>query len=175
MKALLSIMDNKLGNEIAEEMKVHFPQFEIIEFRHDGKLFEYPGIKKAAELSIEYNEPILYLHTKGAGNPNPAQYPVRTNWYAWWSFDWYKQWSDGIICIVSGPSKETWFNSFIIYPDAANIILYKMEISKNRYYYEALPRHLNINLHSLFPNVEPEKLSNYFNRDKFIQTKVKYD
>lgn len=166
MKALLSIMDNPKGNEIAEEMKSKFKDFEIIEFRHDGKLFEYPGIKRAAELSIETNEPILYIHTKGAANVNSAQPWVRSQWYLWWNKPWYNRWHDGMIAIMTGPTGQTWFNSFILYPDAAKTILDKMEINENRYYYEELPHNIGVKVHSLFQNVEPEHTSNYLNEDK---------
>jgi hypothetical protein len=159
-------MDNARGNEIAEEMKSKFKDFEIIEFRHDGKLFEYPGIKRTAELSLEYNEPILYLHTKGAGNNNTAQPWVRSQWYKWWHKPWYNKWHDGLIAIMTGPTGQTWFNSFIIYPNAAKIILDKMEVSENRYYYEELPHNIDVPYHSLFQNVEPLETSNYLNDDK---------
>ena len=46
-----------------------------------GKLFEYPALKYAIQMAIDISAPVLYLHTKGAGNPVRgtapcAAYPV---------------------------------------------------------------------------------------------------
>lgn len=64
---------------------------------------------------------------------------------------------------MTGPTGQTWFNSFIIYPDVAKIILDNMVISEDRYYYEELPHNIGIEVHSLFKNVEPTAISNYLN------------
>lgn len=43
MKALLSIMNTDRGNRIAAEMIARFSAaYDIVEYRHDGKQFEYP-------------------------------------------------------------------------------------------------------------------------------------
>lgn len=118
------------------------------------------GILLAAELSIGSNEPVLYIHTKGAANDNAAQPWVRALWYKYFIKDraWLDRFSDGLCCIVLGPTGQTWFNAFVIYPDAAKSIKDNMILSDNRYYYEELPHNININVHALHYNVKPERI-----------------
>lgn len=144
MKLLLSILDNKLGNVIAEEIKSNMNKFDIVEFKHNGKLYEYSGILKAAKLSLKLNEPVLYMHTKGAANQSSFQAAVRQLWYDYWNDDimFNTTFNKGITTIYLGPEGQTWFNSFVIYPDAAKQIVKEMIKSNNRYYYEELPKHI---------------------------------
>lgn len=118
------------------------------------------GILRAAELSIGSNEPVLYIHTKGAVNDNAAQPWVRAIWYKYFIKDraWLDKFSDGLCCLVLGPDGQTWFNAFVIYPDAAKAIKDNMILSDNRYYYEELPHNININVHALHYNVKPEHI-----------------
>ena len=173
-KCLLSIMDNERGNQIAKEM-VSFlaTKYEIIEFRHDGTKYEYPGILMAAKLSKEYNEKILYIHTKGAGNPNSAQPWVRMFWYYFLAQhnEWLNEHNDGIQCILLGKEKQTWFNAFMINPDAAEIIINNMEETNDRYYYEQLPEKIKINnVYALAYDVKPEEIGKVV---KELEKKIK--
>lgn len=74
MIVVLGCLMNETGKLIKEEM------LSILKKEHDvfcveqeppGKLFEYPAIHTAAKMSVEMNEPVLYLHTKGSGNKIP--------------------------------------------------------------------------------------------------------
>lgn len=157
-KCLLNILDNDAGNKIAEEMKEQLSKvYEITEFRHDGKKFEYPGIYKAASMAKELSEPVLYIHTKGAGNPNYAQPWVRKVWYYFFvnHNKWLNRHNTGIQCILLGPNKQTWYNAFVINPNVADTIMNEMEISEDRYYYEELPNKLNLDVWALAYDIDP--------------------
>lgn len=72
------------GKKIKEEMlKWLNPNYNVLCIKQEppGKLFEYPALKYAIKIAIELNQPVLYIHTKGAGNPVRgtapcAAYPV---------------------------------------------------------------------------------------------------
>lgn len=43
MRAVLSILNTERGNRIAAEMIAQFSAaYDVVEYRHDGKKFEYP-------------------------------------------------------------------------------------------------------------------------------------
>ena len=73
MLAVLGCLMNEAGKKIKAEMLEKLKEHNIfcVEQEPPGKLFEYPGIKCAAKMAIDMNEPILYIHTKGAGNLVP--------------------------------------------------------------------------------------------------------
>lgn len=77
MLAVLGVLKTEAGIEIKKEMlswleKEH--DVLCIEQEPPGIEFEYPAIKTAIRLSIDMNEPVLYLHTKGAANKIPLNY-----------------------------------------------------------------------------------------------------
>ena len=70
---ILGVLDTPRGHEIKEELINWFSNdYEIECVVHDGSQYEYSAIKRAIELSVESNAPVLYIHTKGAWNINPA-------------------------------------------------------------------------------------------------------
>lgn len=70
---VIGILDTPRGVEIGDELIQAFQEdYFIIPVVHNGSRFEYPAIKCALEESARINEPVLYIHTKGAGNGNPA-------------------------------------------------------------------------------------------------------
>ena len=73
MLVVLGCLLNERGKKIKEEMLDALKEHRIITVDQEppGKLFEYPGIRTAAKASIDFNEPVLYIHTKGAGNAVP--------------------------------------------------------------------------------------------------------
>lgn len=133
--------------------------FDILYIEQDppGVLYEFPALISTIKLAIEMNEPVLYIHTKGASDPNNMWYqkPVKKLWELEFGteklFDNYdKALGDTpkIVCPLRGPKKETWYNGFIINPEAAKILKNIIKtpeqlkdsnknISANsRYYYE---------------------------------------
>lgn len=159
MKCIFSIMDNDNGLYIADEMNEWLkPQFDVIEVHHNGKEFEWPGIKATADLSIQTNEPVLYIHTKGAAHGNQAQSPIR-NW-------WKKELTHNIgayvealkthdvVCPISGKENHTWFNMFIAKPNAWKAIYKELLEPKldNRYFYEDMWINTDIDVYGVLCN-----------------------
>lgn len=83
MLCILGVLKTAKGIQIKEEMLAWLNRMHdvfCVEQRTPGKMFEYPAIYYAIMLSIEMNEPVLYVHTKGAANYAWYQIPVREMW-----------------------------------------------------------------------------------------------
>lgn len=154
----MGVLKTEKGLIIKERITNYLkPRFNIlyIEQEPPGVLFEYPAIKYALKLSIEMNEPVLYIHTKGAANPFNSWYqtPVKKLWEQEFGTDkvntTYKKVccnEPKIICPIAGSAKQTWWNGMIINPAAAKIILPTLKTPdmcrsrgvnpNSRYYYE---------------------------------------
>lgn len=146
---VFGILRTKEGLKIKDEMlKWLQPLYDVIcvEQEPPGIEFEYPAIKKALELSIEKNQPVLYIHTKGASNTAEVyQSYVRKIWQKLFGHvERQKQCfsaldnSPMVLCPYTGISKATWFNAFIVNASAAKIALahIKKPSECNRYFYE---------------------------------------
>ena len=113
---------------------------------YPGKLYEYPALKYAQELSIKYSKPVFYVHSKGAFNDNPSQLDVRALW--WHIF--FTRYDDcinalkhnDVICPFTGASKITWFNGFIATPAGWSNV--KIQTETDRYIFESLWTHREI-------------------------------
>lgn len=71
------------GQMIAEEMLMWLkPNFNVFVIRHDGTTFEYAALKFLQNLikSGTYNEPVFYLHTKGAYHVRKESEATRRMW-----------------------------------------------------------------------------------------------
>lgn len=152
MLCVFGILKTEYGLKIKEEMLEWLsPLYDVLQIEQEppGVLFEYPAIQYTMKLSIETNEPVLYIHTKGAGHPN--------GWYnkgvlKVWKMEFGEkqraeeifnfinhQKSPTVVCPFTGKSKATWFNAFVVNPSAAKIILDNLKTPnecKDRYYYE---------------------------------------
>lgn len=141
MKCIFSIMNCPLGNKIANEMIVWLkPLFDVTEVYHNGKEWEWPGINAACALSLSINEPVLYIHTKGAGHDNSAQKPIRDFWKKELTtkLPLYEKALEthDVVCPITGKEKQTWFNMFMANPKAWDTIqnsLIKPNL-ENRYF-----------------------------------------
>ena len=154
----MGVLKTAKGLIIKERLTKYLkPRFDIlyIEQEPPGKLYEYPAIKYALKLAIEMDEPVLYIHTKGASDPHHMWYqiPVKKLWEQEFGTkkveDSYKKVccaEPTIICPIAGTHNETWWNGMIINPSAAKLILPTLKtpnvltdrvVSPNsRWYYE---------------------------------------
>ena len=146
-KCVLGVLKSEEGLKIKEEMLSWLSPLYDVELVEvdppNDKLFEYPFIKRACEKSIEINEPILYLHTKGAGNLNQLQKYVRDFWHHEFTVN-----ADFLFSLVDKPeplasariiaekNKICWFNGFVINTQAAAAILKVLKPHDNRYWFE---------------------------------------
>lgn len=158
MLSVMGVLKTAKGLIIKERLTKYLkPRFDIlyIEQEPPGKLYEYPAIKYALKLAIEMDEPVLYIHTKGASDPHHMWYqtPVKKLWEQEFGTkkveDSYKKVccaEPTIICPIAGTHNETWWNGMIINPSAAKLILPTLKtpnvltdrvVSPNsRWYYE---------------------------------------
>ena len=159
-----------IKNEMLRWLNVHL-NVVVCNQTPPGKLFEYPAIDLATRLSIKYDKPVLYIHTKGAGNPIPFNYKacmmgptvnvpqtakpedcqriVRLMWQAEFGTSKIQQYIDAINSkepIVAAPyidpSRVTWQNGWIMNSSAAKALLPTLYISNDRYYYEQVFRQI---------------------------------
>ena len=85
MLAVMGVLRTEKGLLIKERISRYLrPRFDILYVEQDppGVLFEYPAIRYALKLAIDMNEPVLYIHTKGAADPHHMWYqtPVKKLW-----------------------------------------------------------------------------------------------
>ena len=152
---VLGVLRTDLGLAIkAEMLKWLLPNYEVIcvEQESPGIMFEYPALKTAAAISVARNEPVLYLHTKGASNPvvYRHQVMVRRLWADQFTnnkaayFSAVNVEEPMIACPYIGDKRQTWWNGMVINQFAAQNILDKMELTDRRHYYEEMCDEINI-------------------------------
>ena len=135
MLAVMGVLKTEKGLLIKERISRYLrPRFDILYIEQDppGVLFEYPAIKYALKLAIDMNEPVLYIHTKGAADPHHMWYqtPVKKLWEQEFgtekvktSYDKVRCDEPTIICPIAGSENQTWWNGMIINPAAARMII----------------------------------------------------
>lgn len=178
MICILGCLDTEEGLKICKEMREWLDKEHSVFVVHQtppGNMFEYPAIKYAIDTAITLNEPVLYLHTKGAGNKIPLNYKtammspnvnfpkeakpedcqkiVRLMWKKEFTGDRLKEYEKivntnlpTVVCPFTGKEKLTWQNGFIINPAAAKEIKKTFHFDKNRWYYEQLFVNTTINV-----------------------------
>lgn len=144
---VFGVLNTQRGNEIAEEMLSWLTvDYDVDLILHDGSDFEYPAMKYAFDKSAHNNEPVLYVHSKGAFNKSYIADCTRKLWRK--EFVDNKEWyincvsvnTPKIACPFTGKKKTTWLNGFIANSEAS-AILRNLSKTRNRYYYETLPFH----------------------------------
>lgn len=167
MICILGCLDTDLGLKICDEMLSHLSEHTtfVVHQKPPGNEYEYPAISKVLNCAITLNEPVLYVHTKGAGNKIPYNYKtammapainfpkdaipedcqkiVRLMWYKEFTGARLQQYLKElktdvpmVICPFAGPNRVTWQNGWIINPLAAKELLKTFHKDTNRYYYE---------------------------------------
>jgi len=178
MLCVLGSLLNDDGKLIKEEMlswlnKEH--NVLCVDQEPPGKYFEYPAIQEALKLSIQSNQPVLYLHTKGAGNPIPSYYKerqmapcvnypknakpedcqkiVRMMWKKEFTGERLQHYLKAanteiptVVCPLTGKERLTWNNGWIINPNGAKELLKTFHLDTNRYYYECMFQYNNIKI-----------------------------
>jgi hypothetical protein len=144
---VLGVLVNKKGLEIEKSML----EWLLLEYdvycvyqKYPGKLYEYPALRFAQWLSIEFNiSIILYVHTKGAFYPREVQKNIRILWKNEFTEPRKKLYINLLknnISDISLPFRHescTWYNGMFI-SNRAFQLKDKIDINSNRYYYESL-------------------------------------
>ena len=127
---ILGVLDNDRGKVIKQELLswvTHKYDCIAVNQEPPGRLFEYPALFIAQQTSISTGKPVLYLHTKGAANPNNVYNQERVR--KLWRFEFDVHYEDYMKFINSGDrvvacpftgtkTHTTWMNGFIATPDA---------------------------------------------------------
>ena len=142
---VLGVYETLNGLDIAGEMSIwlkkYYKLFKVTQEPIEGNLCEYPALLFASDFCMGLNEPVLYVHTKGAANTTPVQEVVRTLWKR--EFKQYKGWYEEqiegdepkVICPITTNEEIAWYNGFVMNPAAAKIIHDRLTI-EDRYFYE---------------------------------------
>lgn len=154
---VLGVLRTELGMKIKAEMLSWLSScYEVIcvEQEPPGSMFEFPALKTAAAISVARNEPVLYLHTKGASNPVVYRHQVMVRQL--WAHEFTNKKDDyflavnkeepTISCPYSGDLRQTWWNGMVINTAASKVLLDKMILTDRRHYYEEMCQELNINV-----------------------------
>lgn len=126
---VLGVLKTEIGLKIKEEMMSWLTKsYEVITVEQEtpGRLYELPGISLAADLAVQTNHPVLYLHTKGAAMPNNAQPMVRKCWEIEFGrngdryFELAKSDKPTVVApLVARANRVCWFNGFVLNPAVA--------------------------------------------------------
>lgn len=178
MICILGCLDNEEGLKICQEMRSWLDKEHAVFVVHQappGSKFEYPAIKCVLDTAISLNEPVLYLHTKGAGNKIPVNYKtammapgvnypkdakpedcqrvVRMMWEKEFTGENLKKYlmtldtdKPTVACPLTGKEKLTWNNGWIINTAGAKELLKTFHLDTNRWYYEHMFRNTNIDV-----------------------------
>lgn len=169
MIGILGVLKTQRGLLIKDEILKNLNNHHLLTIEQDppGKQAEYPALKYAIKLSIDLNEPVLYLYTKGAFNEIPfiPKIPGRKSidtfmpsnatlkdWQSCVRKMWYHEFGKNIdkyletvnenkpivACPYTGPGKATWQNGFIMNPLAAKELQKIFKFTTNRYWYEVM-------------------------------------
>lgn len=165
------------GKKIKEEMLPWIlEKYDCIVVNQEapGKLFEYPALKMARCVSMKYNKPVLYLHTKGAAHSKNVydQTKCRLVWHDEFinHYDFYKEHIDlnkpQVLCpFIDTSIKTTILNGFIATPKAWAIV---------NVYYPSGDKMSRLMYEHLFRNTPTECIGRVFN-DASIRNKTSFN
>ena len=87
---VLGILDTPRGHEIAKGMLEWLrPIYNVYPVIHNGQQFELPALQRARNLAFA-DEPVLYLHTRGAVNTYNTTAPTHRMWREEFGHQWQK-------------------------------------------------------------------------------------
>ena len=146
-KCVLGVLKTEEGLRIKEEMLLWLnPLYDVETIEIDppnNELFELPFIKRACEVAVESNEPVLYIHTKGAAMHNYCQPIVRAMWedaftsHSEFYFSLVNQtFSAASAPFVNSTASVCWYNGFVMNSAAAKNILEILKPHRDRYWFE---------------------------------------
>ena len=140
---VFGVADNVSGLLIKQEMMPWLTEFyNVVEVLHDGSQFELPALMEARRISLLYQQPVLYIHTRGAYNVWRTTIPTRRMWKEEFGNQWkkYQLLVDDprptIACPFADKCGEHRYNGFIA--NAAAWAMTELQPSEDRMVYEHL-------------------------------------
>lgn len=175
---VLNAVQNDRGKEIEEEqLKWLLPNYNVFVVRHDGSLFEYPGLHFMQMMAIRLGKPFLYIHTRGAYNRWKTTIPTRKMWEHEFGecrdeyFNKVNIDEPTVACPFSGRSKFTLYNGFVANA-AAMAAIPTIEQSADRFIYEKIFEGSNVNVIGTIINI-PDDGENKNSARQFLYTNYK--
>lgn len=146
-RCVLGVLKTSEGIRVRDSfLRWMYDRYEVMTVEQDppGALFEYPAIKLAGSLAADLNDPVLYIHTKGAARINGAQPMVRGFWEMEFTkhrdtyFDMVSvgEKASASAPIVSSKNKICWFNAFVLNPALGALIRDHVKPSEDRMFFE---------------------------------------
>ena len=121
---VMNILAVPRGLDIEEELLGWvIPAYNVLIVEHNGKKFEYPGLKLAHDYVVnnDIKVPICYIHSKGAWHVRKESYPVRKMW----RHEFFKRQKDYLAAVnVDKPMIATPYHG-VIHSDWLNIAVPK--------------------------------------------------
>lgn len=140
---IFGVMTNDEGMKIAKEMLPWLQEFYDVKIvYHDGSQYEYPALAEAQKWSVEWDIPVLYIHTRGAVNTYPTTIPTRRMWREEFGNQWKKYFElargqePRVLCPFVDDDGETRYNGFVA--NAAAWRAVSLRRSGDRMIYERL-------------------------------------
>lgn len=154
---VFNVLNNDEGNKIKDEMLPWLLKYyDVYCVYHNGKLYEYPGLKILEYLLNHTKYDFgLYIHTKGAGNPKRIQNKIRLFWKkqftTYLNKYLYNIFKYNIVCPFTGKSHITWLNGFFVDKEAINKIGGIIK-HNDRYYFEGMFDGLDVSSYGIVDN-----------------------
>lgn len=140
---VFGVLDTPKGQEIAKEMLQWLaPVYDLHVVEHDGSQFELPALREAQRWSMEQDQPVLYIHTRGAVNVWRTTIPTRRMWAQEFGVQWRKYFTLAsidqplVVCPFRDYDKETRYNGFVA--NAAAWAQLDLQEVTDRHVYERL-------------------------------------
>ena len=150
--AVLCSAQNETGKQIEQEQLAWLTKYyNVYLVRHDGTLFEYPGLHFMQMMAIRTGKPFLYIHTRGAYHRWKTTSATRKLWEHEYTVnrDKYFELVSGnepkAACPFSGQSKYTLYNAFVANA-AAMAAIPTIEPNENRFIYEKIFEGSNVDV-----------------------------
>ena len=168
------------GKQIKKEMLSWIlPKYDCVVVNQDppGDLFEFPALKMAQKISIEYNKPVLYLHTKGAAHAVNVYNQEKCRMI--WKDEFINHYNDylhelnstndaEVLCPFCGKQKSTILNGFI-----ANVNAWKkvsIPLPEERYRFEHIFSKTDVKMYGRIFN----DIHDLCNRDAGFRKMIKF-
>ena len=176
--AVLCSVQNTEGKKIEEEQLEWLTKnYNVYVVRHDGSLFEFPGLRFLQMMTIRTGKPMLYIHTRGAFHRWKTTLPTRRMWEHEFGseqqkyFDLVNTDEPTVACPFSGQSKYTLYNGFVANA-AAMAAIPTIEQSADRFIYEKIFEGSNVNVIGTIINIPDDEESKNAAR-QFLYTNYK--
>lgn len=160
---VLGVLGNEKGNKIMSDMlQWLLPVYHVHICTHDGSRFELPALQEAKRVALEYDVPVLYIHTRGAVNEWPTTAPTHRMWRREFGDQWRKYFTLAsadaplVVAPFVDAAKTTRYNGFVANPAAWAKV--DLQPTADRMDYERLWRGMDVPVIGTLLHAEESRL-----------------